>query len=400
MEDNNNRLFFRGLAVGLLIGLAFILGFLGVRGIMIKKNAESVLSEDTEEKLGVLKGLINTYYYKDVDEQKLSDGILKGLVEGLGDPYSAYYTKEEYDQYKIDVTGNYAGIGAVLSQSATNNHVSVVRMYPDSPALKAGLKEGDIIVSADGFVGAEMELSDFVQYVRGAEGSTVKLEISRDGERMTFEVKREKIDIPSVTYRMLSDDIGYIGISEFNESTSRDFKDAITDLKGQGMRAVIYDVRSNTGGLVDVVTDMLDYILPEGVTVYMMDHDGKKTTYTSDEETKEELPAVVLINANTASASEIFAGAIRDFKYGTLVGTKSYGKGVVQNTLPLMDGSALKLTIASYYTPDGDSIQEKGIGPDIEVEYEYNGEGSGDDYEYDKDSQVVKAIEVLKKELK
>ena len=396
-KKENKWVFFRGVLVGILLGLAFIMGFLGIRSLVLKKSAASVMDETTEEKLGVLNGLIHTYYYQDVDDADLSDGLLKGFVEGLNDPYSAYYNKEEYEQFMISTTGNYAGIGAVLSQDKDTNRVSIIKIYPGSPAEKAGLRVDDVIISADGVMAVDMELSDFVQHIRGEAGTSVSLEIYRDGQQTTYEVEREAITIPSVSYRMLGDDVGYIMISEFSEGTASEFEAALSDLKSQGMRAVIYDVRSNPGGLVDAVTDILDDILPKGTTVYMMDKKGEKTTYTSDEETQEDFPTVVLINGNSASAAEIFSGAIRDFKYGTLVGTKTYGKGVVQNTLPLSDGSALKLTIASYYTPSGECIQGTGIEPDVELEYEYTGEGSGDDYEYDKDNQVQKALEILKK---
>ncbi len=258
---------------------------------------------------------------------------------------------------------------------------------------------GDIIISADEYVGTSMELSDFVQHVRGEKGSVVGLKIKRGDKMLDYDVIRDEVTIQSVYYQMLDDEIGYILIVDFSLNTENEFKDAIADLKSQGMKAVIYDVRSNTGGLVESVTDMLDDILPEGTTLYMMDKKGKKTTFDSDEETKEELPTVVLTDGATASAAEIFAGAIRDFKYGTLIGTKTYGKGVVQRPFPLSDGSALKITTESYYTPNGECIHEKGIEPDIELDYEYTGEGTGTDYEYDKDNQVQKAIEVLKKEL-
>ncbi len=405
MEDNNlketprDRSFFKGLVVGLLIGLAFILGFFGARGLLIKKTTDKVLSDATEEKLAVLSGLIHTYYYKDVDDEKLSDGVLKGLVEGLGDPYSAYYTKEEYEQQLINTNGNYAGIGAVLSQDKDTMQVSIVKIYEGSPAEKAKLLVGDIIVSADEYIGTSMELSDFVQHIRGEKGSVVSLKIKRGDELLDYDVTRDEVTIQSVYYQMLDDEIGYILIGDFSLNTENEFKDAIADLKSLGMKAVIYDVRSNTGGLVESVTDMLDDILPEGTTLYMMDKKGKKTNFDSDEETKEELPTVVLTDGATASAAEIFAGAIRDFKYGTLIGTKTYGKGVVQRPFPLSDGSAIKLTTESYYTPNGECIHEKGIEPDIELEYKYTGTGTGTEYEYDKDNQVQKAIEVLKKEL-
>ena len=396
---DGNRLFFRGVLVGCLLGLAFILGFFGVRSLFVKKQTASILTEETEVRLATLKGLIDTFYYKEADENKLAEGVEKGLIEGLEDPYSQYYTKEEYDQYKISVSGNYAGIGAVLTKDKTTKEVSIIRIYEDSPAQKAGLLEGDIILSADGYMGAEMELSDFVQHVRGDKGTETSLEIISSGVKKTVTVVRDEVNIPSVLHRMLDEKIGYILISDFSTNTCNEFSEALDDLKSQGAKAVVYDVRSNPGGLVDSVTDVLDVLLPEGTVVYMMDKNGKKTEYTSKESSRVDMPAAVLINSDSASSAEIFSGALRDYKYATLIGTKTYGKGVVQNTFPLSDGSAVKLTIASYYTPNGECIHEKGIEPDIELEYEYTGEGTGEDYEYDKDNQIQKAIEILKKEI-
>ena len=321
------------------------------------------------------------------------------MVEGLDDPYSVYYTAEEYDDFLIDATGSYAGIGAVLSKDATTGAVSIINVYEGSPAEEAGLKTGDIIVSADGHEGMDEELSIFVQSIRGKEGTEVKLVISRDGEELEITCVRRAIQVPSVSYRMLNDTegnpcIGYIQIMEFSDGTYSEFVSALSDLESQGMQAVIYDVRNNPGGMLSTVTEMLDYILPKGTTVYMLDNKGEKTEFTSDDEQSLDLPTVVLTNQNSASASEIFSGAIRDFHYGTLVGTTTYGKGVVQNTFPFSDGSAMKLTIATYYTPSGECIHKTGIKPDIELEFEYSGDTDGD-YDYYADNQVAAGIREL-----
>jgi carboxyl-terminal processing protease len=325
------------------------------------------------------------------------------MVEGLEDPYSAYYTAQEYEDFMIDATGSYAGIGAVLSKDISTGAVSIINVYEGSPADESGLKKGDIIVSADGHEGAEEELSVFVQSIRGEEGTDVALEIYRDGKTLEITCTRRAIQVPSVKYQMLKDAngnevIGYIQISEFSEGTYDEFVSALTDLQSQGMKAVIYDVRSNPGGMLSTVTDMLDYILPEGTTVYMLDKQGNKTEYTSDAKQQLDLPTVVLTNGESASASEIFSGAVRDFKYGTLIGTTTYGKGVVQNTYPFKDGSAVKVTIASYYTPNGECIHKKGIKPDVVLEYEYTGDEDAE-YDYYADNQVVAGIEELSKQI-
>ena len=366
-------------------------------------DLSDVLDAETEKKLNEVYSVISEYYYKDADLNDLSTGTVKGMVEGLKDPYSVYYTAEEYEDFIIDATGSYAGIGAVLSKDQTTGSVSVINVYEGSPAEEAGLKKGDIIVSADGHEGTEEELSVFVQSIRGEEGTDVKLEVYRDGKTLEIVCTRRAIQVPSVKYQMLKDeagneDIGYIQISEFSEGTYDEFVKALTDLQDQGMKAVIYDVRSNPGGMLQTVTDMLDYILPAGTTVYMLDNQENKTEYTSDDKQALDLPTVVLVNGESASASEIFSGAVRDFKYGTLIGTTTYGKGVVQNTIPFSDGSALKLTIATYYTPSGECIHEKGITPDIELEYEYTGDEEGD-YDYYADNQVVEGIKELTKKI-
>ena len=402
-KPKKKKSFWRGVLAGALsVSLVFAI----VATLFFKffyHSADELLDDTTKQKLGLVYSVIQSYYYEDVDKEDLSTGLIKGMVEGLEDPYSAYYTAQEYEDFMIDATGSYAGIGAVLSKDISTGAVSIINVYEGSPADESGLKKGDIIVSADGHEGAEEELSVFVQSIRGEEGTDVALEIYRDGKTLEITCTRRAIQVPSVKYQMLKDAngnevIGYIQISEFSEGTYDEFVSALTDLQSQGMKAVIYDVRSNPGGMLSTVTDMLDYILPEGTTVYMLDKQGNKTEYTSDAKQQLDLPTVVLTNGESASASEIFSGAVRDFKYGTLIGTTTYGKGVVQNTFPFNDGSAVKVTIASYYTPSGECIHKKGITPDIELEYEYTGDENAE-YDYYADNQVVAGIEELSKQI-
>ena len=392
--------FGKGFITGLLIA-TLLFGVIG--GVLLNTtfhSANLVLDEAATAKMGLIYSMIKTYYYKDASAEDLSEGVLKGMVAGLKDPYSQYYTKEEYSEFLVDATGVYAGIGAVLSQNKTNGVVTIINVYDGSPAEEAGLLKGDIIISADEYKGAEMELSEFVSHVRGDEGTNVSLKILRGKETLDVEVTRRTITVPSVDHRILNDAkgdpvIGYVAITEFAQETAEEFSSAVEDLKKQGVTSMIYDVRDNPGGMVDSVVDINDYLLGEGTPVYLMDHNGKREDFTSDAATHLDMPAVVLINGNTASAAEIFSGALRDYDYATLVGTTTYGKGVVQNTYPLTDGSAVKLTVAAYYTPDGECIHEKGIAPDVELDYEYTGEG--DTYDYYKDNQVAKAIEILSK---
>lgn len=349
---------------------------------------------NTLKKASEIEGYINRNFYKDVDKSQLSEGYFKGLVDSLDDPYSTYLTKEEYEAFKTQSSGKYAGIGASLYQDPQTKVISVREVFPESPAEKAGLKTGDIIISADGNLAKQSELSTFVTYLRGEPGTKVSVIYERDGKETTVDIKREKITTPSVKWHMVDENTGYIHITDFMDNTEKEFKNAISDLETQGMTDVIYDLRGNPGGLVAVCVDMLDDMLPEGIVVSVEDKYGNKKDYTSDEENKLTYPCVILIDESSASCSEIFAGALKDYKYGTLLGTTTYGKGVIQYVYPLGDGSALKLTVAQYFTPKGNNIHEKGIKPDVELPYEYLGD-ENEDYTWEKDNQILKAIEML-----
>lgn len=366
-----------------------------------EKAQEPVLSTASEKKINDLVKAIDTYYYKDVDNSDLTTGLYKGLLSGLNDPYSAYYTPKEYKKLLSQVNGNFYGIGALLQQDPTSMQVTITKVYDDSPAQKAGLKAGDIIDKVGDTEATSMELSQLVEKIRGQEGTTIHLKIYRQGEDgyLEFDIKRGKVNEQSVSGKMLEDGVGYIQISEFASDTSNQFESTVKDLQSQGMTKMIVDLRDNGGGLVTAVTKILDDILPKGVVVYTKDKYGNRQDFTSSGDTVMNYPMVVLVNGYSASASEIFAGAIRDYKYGTLIGTKTFGKGIVQNTYPLKDGGAIKLTVAKYYTPNGDNIQGTGITPDIILKYEYTGDSS-QPFDYTKDNQIEKAISVLKDQAK
>lgn len=364
------------------------------------KESPSVLNESVEKKVNEIMGYVNLYFYDEVKEEKLSDGIYAGLLSGLNDPYSQYYTAQEYEDLKISATQNYCGIGAALSQDKDSMTVTVLRVYEGSPAEEAGLKKGDVLVSVGEIESASMELSDLVTHIRGEEGTSVHLLVFRQGETdyLEMDVERRSIDLPTVEYEMLGKQIGYISILEFGAPTVEQFESAVAELEALGMQGMILDVRDNPGGMVTSVTEILDDILPEGIVVYTQDKYGKRQDYKSDEENKMDLPIAVLMNGNSASASEILAGAIRDFKYGTLIGTNTYGKGVVQSVITLSDGDAIKLTTAKYFTPNGENIHGKGIAPDIELEYAKSEDDSKEEKDV-LDNQILKAIEVLDKEI-
>ena len=383
--------FIAGFGVMALVALVFWGGNFVIKQV---KSMTRVQKNEEDTKAEFLEKFVDKYYLEEKDERAWEEGAYKGMIKSLGDPYSEYYSAEEYDDMMVSMTGDYAGVGALLQKDTTTGVVTITKVYKGTPAEEAGLQKGDIILYADEFSSLDEELDKFVTHIRGEAGTTVKLTILRGEEERQFIIKRAKISAPSVEYQMLADNIGYIEVSQFLEKTDEDFIDAYEDLKSQGMEKVVVDLRGNGGGLVDSVTNLLDYLLPEGVLVYTENKDGGQYKYNSDAKSQD-LPMVVLVDANTASASEIFAGAVRDYDYAKLIGTKTFGKGIVQSTVQLYDGSAVKLTTDYYYTPNGECIHGEGIEPDIEIEYEPLEEG--EKYEVEKDNQVIRAIEELNK---
>lgn len=366
--------------------------FTGTRIYSLVVGSQSdKISEKVSDKLDYLQLFINQYYLEDAGEADMDSGIYKGLVNSLGDPYSAYYTKEEYEELIESQSGEYKGIGVLVSQEKDTGIINILSVYDNTPAQEAGMKDGDILYKVEGEEITGTDLDKVVARIKGEEGSTVKLTVYREssGEYIDMEVARRKIDVPTVSYEMVDKEekIGYIAISQFDEKTDEHFMEAMEDLQSQGMKSVVFDVRNNPGGLYETVCNMLDTLLPEGTIVYTMDKYGKKQETTSDAECVE-IPMVVLINGDSASASEIFAGAIQDYDVGTIIGTQSFGKGIVQSLMPLSDGSAIKLTVSKYYTPNGVNIHGTGIAPDVEVEQPADSE---------EDVQLKKAIEELSK---
>lgn len=404
--------FFWGLAVMLFLSVLvfFIFGY-GGGGLpgLLGGHGETAKAEvskrETRSKLNQLAEVIDELYYKDVDSQQIADGLYHGLLASLGDPYSEYYNPEEYQEVIETTSGSYCGIGAAVRQAKDSTDAVVRQVYPNSPAQEIGLMEGDVILEVDGIPAEGEELTALTRRIKGPEGSSVHLKISRltgDGtkeEILEFQVERREVQVLTVESSVLKGQIGYLGITEFAETTAEQFSQALEELNSQGIVALIVDLRGNPGGTLDGVCDVLDQVLPEGLIVYTEDKYGNRNEYRSSEDTCLKLPLAVLINENSASAAEIFAGAVKDHGYGTLIGKKTFGKGIVQRIVPLKDGSALKVTTASYYTPAGNNIHGVGITPDIECEYEYSG---GDREAYDPlyDSQISKAYEILEEQVK
>lgn len=331
---------------------------------------EELMSDYFVSKMELLMQLIDQYYMYDISVDDMRTGAYKGLLEGLGDPYTCFYTKEEFDALMESTTGTYYGIGAVVQQNLKTMYITIVKPYVDGPAYNAGMLPGDIIYMVDDVDVTGMDINNVVALMKGPEGTQVKVTVVRDGEADPVEliITRAKIEIETIEYEMLEDEVGYILISGFEEPTPRQFKEAIQDLQKQGMKGLVLDLRDNGGGLLDAVVEMLDYILPKGMIVYTEDKYGNRDEYKGTDKDVLEIPMTVLINGNSASAAEIFAAAMQDYKAATLIGTTSFGKGIVQTILPLTDGTAVKITVSRYFTPNGVCIHGEGVTPDIEVE--------------------------------
>lgn len=363
-------------------------------------ESASVQTSTIMNKISVLESIIDTYYLGDVDDETLADGIYKGLLESLDDPYSCYYTAEEYAQLMESSNGIYGGIGATVSQDVKTGVMTIVKPFVNGPAYKAGVLPNDIIYKVNGEDVTNKDLSEVVSRMKGEEGTEVTLTVIREGEDdpMDFVIKRGKIEVPTVEYKMLENNIGYISVAEFDKVTSSQYRSALEDLEKQGMKSLVVDLRNNPGGRLETVVDMLDRMLPKGLIVYQEDKSGNRDEETSSNKEQFTKPLAVLINGNSASASEIFAGAIQDYGTGTIIGTTSFGKGIVQSIIPLNDGTAVKVTVSKYFTPNGRNIHGSGIEPDIEVELDSEVTNKVV-IEYEEDAQLQKAVEVLKEKM-
>ena len=367
----------------------------------LEVESKEAISDELTSKLKFLEQCVDEYFLFDTpDAQSYQDELYKGFMNALDDPYSCYYTADEYKSMMESTSGSYEGIGVVVSQNVQTKVITVVRPFEGCPGAEAGMLPGDILVEVAGNDVSDTDVSTVVSWIKGEGGTTVDIRVYResDNQYYDFTVERRKIEVPTVAYEMLDDNIGYVQVTEFDEVTSDQFIAAVDDLKAQGMEGMVVDIRDNPGGLLSCVVEMLDYMLPEGTLVYTEDKNGEGETYTSDAEHYFDLPLAVLVNGNSASASEIFSGAIQDYGAGTIVGTQTFGKGIVQSILPFNDGSAIKITVSRYFTPNGVCIHGTGITPDVEVELD-------DDLktkltiEKDEDNQLQTAIENVKEQI-
>ena len=395
----------QGFASGMIIGavsafMAVILLILSVAAVCIAKgyihigvNGDVYIQSDAvtdsdgigsevEGKLNAIDSVLESFYFGDVDDETAKDNIYKAYLSSYGDKYTMYYTADEYKALKESTNGKFYGIGAVCQLSGEGG-VLLVDVYDNGAGYQAGLRSGDRVVNVDGRDITDMELSSAVALIKGDKGTSVTLEVIRGTERLTFSAVRDAVEAKTVSYTLLDNNIGYLSISQFEEVTTKQFKAAVEDLQSQGMKGLVIDIRNNPGGLLDTVVGMLNYMLPDGLIVYTEDKQGNRKEYKGQDNDEFNLPLAVIVNGNSASASEIFAGAIQDYGKGTIIGTQTYGKGIVQTVKPLTDGSAIKFTIAKYFTPKGQDIHGKGVTPDMVVEY---------DTDADVDTQLDAAI--------
>ena len=393
MADNN---FWKGAAFGTAFTVAVAAGgYAGYKYAQVPAEG-TVLSDSARvQKLEYLEELIDTYYLEDKDEDELAEGLYAGLLYGLGDPYSRYYTAKEYQEENTSSQGSYVGIGVVMQENKEGG-VQIVQCYEGGPGEAAGLKEGDVVSAVDGQDITESSVSEVASMIRDSDAKNVILTVHRENtdEPLTITVPITDVELPSVFHEMLDPKIGYIRITEFKGVTVEQYTTAFQDLKDQGMEKMIVDLRDNPGGLLDSVCDILRQILPEGLIVYTEDKNGNREEENCDGKNALDIPLAVLVNENSASASEIFAGAVKDYGIGTIVGTTTYGKGIVQSIRTLSDGSAVKLTVSKYYTPKGNNIHKTGISPDVEEKLDPNLLNKSD-YSHEEDNQLQRAIQVL-----
>ena len=384
-----------GLTVAVL--LLFLVGVVGLNNQKLGKLAStsSFIDEKTLEKIDVLEKYIDTYYYEDVDDEDLENGLYYGIMSGVGDPYTVYYSPDEFKEMQASWNGNYEGIGAYLKMNTEVGYPQIESFIEGGSAKECGLiSPGDYIVAVEGEEVYGQTLDEVVSKIRGPEGTFVNITFEGQDGKYDVTLDRRKIDTPTIEVSEKEDGIWYIQIKEFDSVTTEQFREAYQQAKDGNMKGLIIDLRGNPGGNLDVVVDICREILPKGLIVYTEDKYGQRNEYSCNGDNEIDVPLAVLIDGGSASASEIMAGAIKDYGIGTLIGTKTYGKGIVQSILPLTDGSAVKITTSKYYTPNGNNIHKIGIEPDEEVKFD------SDKYlEDETDNQLDYALDYLKDKL-
>ena len=409
MEEDNylkrQRIYKNIMLVVLTAFLTFILTTIYMTKNNNNNNTQSISSllglessndNQLTKSIKYVKTILDKYYLNDIDEDKATEGALKGYVASLGDPYTEYIPKDEMEDYKSDLMGNYVGIGIYMAQNTKDNTIVVLTPIKYSPAEEAGILPGDIIKKINGVEYTGEDMTAAANNIKGEEGSTVTLEIQRGQEIKTFEIKRKKITTNPVISEKLDSNIGYLEVTSFDEDTAQNFKAKYEELKSQGITSLIIDLRNNGGGLVDQALQIADYIVPKGKDLLVtVDKDKNEKIEKSKEDVLIDMPIVVLVNENSASSSEILAGALKDLNEATIVGTTTYGKGVIQQFLTLRSGAGLKVTVEEYYTPNRTKINGVGIEPNEKVELP---ETVTNPFlvTRNEDTQLQKAVEILK----
>lgn len=363
------------------------------------KGVLAVANDKMIEKIQYIKDMINHYSLYGASEDEMLDGMYRGLLWSIDDAYSAYYTVDEMKALMDSSSGYYCGIGVMVSQNVYTGIITVVKPFKDGPAYNAGMRKEDILIRVEDEEVTGVDLNEVVAKIKGEEGTKVSVTVLRGEEEISMEVTRALIEVPTIEHEMLEDKIGYISVLEFDAVTVEQFNTALADLEKQKMEGLVIDLRDNPGGLVDSAVAMLDRILPKGLVVYTEDKNGHREEEYAKDKLELKVPLVLLMNQNSASASEIFAGAVQDFEKGKVVGTQSYGKGIVQIVAYVNDGSGIKFTVSQYFTPKGKAVHEVGITPDVEVELDEELKTLSE-IPKEKDNQLQEAIKVLKEEIK
>ena len=382
----------------LMVLVSFITFLLTTIGMQQYFKGDTKNTQDTiTSELKNFRRIIDKYYLGEVDDEKLKEGAIKGYIEGLNDPYTEYISKEDMKDYLEDTMGNFVGIGIYMVKDTKTDKIMVLSPIKNSPAEKAGVQPGDYIIKVNDITYTAEQMTEASNKIKGEEGSTVKLELLRGNETITYEIKRENIKVNPVEAKVLQNNIGYIEFSSFDEDTAEDFKKKYEELNKQGIKSLIIDLRNNGGGIVTEALEIADYFTPkDSILLYEVDKNNKEEIEKSKNDAIINMPVIILTNENTASSSEILAGALKDLEKAKIVGTKTYGKGVIQEVLSLPDGSGIKITSEEYLTPNKTKINKVGIQPDVEIKLPETVKNILDVEEKD-DTQLQKAIEMLKK---
>lgn len=370
-----------------------------VKGDNLNKHlllSASPESKDIANSLDTYKAILDKYYLDEINEEDLKEGAIRGYIEGVGDKYTEYISKEEMQEYMEDTKGNFVGIGIYMIQDKKSDKIMVVAPIKNSPAEKAGVQAGDLILAVDEQECTANDMNTISSKIKGEAGTTVKLKLQRGNETLELDIKRESVTVNPVESKMLESNIGYIKFTSFDENTSEDFKKNFETLQKQGAKSLIIDLRNNGGGIVDEALKIADYIAEkDSVLLYEVDKENKEVVKKSENAPIIKMPIILLTNENTASSSEILAGALKDLGKAKIVGVKTYGKGVIQEILTLPDGSGIKITTEKYLTPNKTEINKVGIEPDEKVELPEDLENVLEIEEKD-DTQLQKAIQMLK----